>query len=354
MKNVYFTVGPSQLYPTVAKHVSTAIKQDIPSLNHRGKEFKEIYRHASEMLRKLMNIPQGHHIFLVASGHEGMERILMNTVHKHSFHLVGGAFSEKFYNQALALGKKPEKIEVKPGAGLDFSKIKIPKRAEVICITQNETSTGVAISMNDIYALKKETPQVLIAIDIVSSVPYVTIDFKHIDMAFFSVQKGFGLPSGLGILIANNKAHKKTKLLASKKMPIGGYHDFLSLHEAALTSQTPETPNILNVYLLEKVVEDLLDHGVVKMRKETEEKAKLLYDYFDKHPRYQPFVVKEHRSPTTIVINTKGDTDKIVTKLAKKGYIVGKGYGKRKDDQIRIGNFPAHTLQQVKGLIASF
>jgi len=354
MKNTYFTVGPSQLYPTVAKHVAVAMKQDVPSLNHRGKEFKEIYKHTSEMLRKLMDIPESHHIFFVASGHEGMERILMNTVHKHSFHLVSGAFSKKFYAQALALSKKPEKIEVPTGTGFDFAKIKIPKHAEVICITQNETSTGVRINMSDIYALKKRTPQALIAMDIVSSAPYVTIDFRHIDMAFFSVQKGFGLPSGLGILIVSNKAIKKTKLLAGKKMPIGGYHDFLSLHESVLTSQTPETPNILNIYLLGKVTQDLLQYGVEKMRKETEEKAKLLYDFFDKHPKYKPFVTKEHRSPTTLVIDTKGDTEKIVAKLAKKGYGVSKGYGDRNEDQIRIANFPAQTLKQVKTLLASF
>jgi phosphoserine aminotransferase len=243
---------------------------------------------------------------------------------------------------------------VPTGTGFDFSKIKIPEHIEVICITQNETSTGVVINMNDIYVLKKKTPQTLIAIDIVSSAPYVTIDFKYIDMAFFSVQKGFGLPSGLGLLIVNNKAIKKTKLLAGKNLPIGGYHDFLSLYESVLTSQTPETPNILNIYLLGKVTQDLLAYGVEKMRKETEEKAKLLYAFFDKHPKYKPFVAKEHRSPTTLVINTKGDTEKIVTKLAKKGYAISKGYGDRNEDQIRIANFPAQTIKQVKGLLASF
>ena len=95
MKNVYFTVGPSQLYPTVKKHITAALKEDIPSLNHRGKEFKALYAQTDRALRKLLNIPQTHHIFFLASGHEGMERVLMNTVYKNSFHLVSGAFSEK-------------------------------------------------------------------------------------------------------------------------------------------------------------------------------------------------------------------------------------------------------------------
>ena len=123
MKNIYFTVGPSQLYPTVIKHIASAIKKDIPSLNHRGKEFKEIYQHTENMLRNILNIPQSSYVFFVSSGHEGMERVLMNTVYKHSFHLVSGAFSEKFYNQALGLKKQPKKIEILKGAGFDFKKI---------------------------------------------------------------------------------------------------------------------------------------------------------------------------------------------------------------------------------------
>ena len=351
MKNIYFTVGPSQLYPTVIKHIASAIKKDIPSLNHRGKEFKEIYQHTENMLRNILNIPQSSYVFFVSSGHEGMERVLMNTVYKHSFHLVSGAFSEKFYNQALGLKKQPKKIEILKGAGFDFKKIKISKNTEVICITQNETSTGVAINMRDIYSLKKIAPQALIAIDVVSSVPYVTIDFAQIDMAFFSVQKGFGLPSGLGVLIVNDKAIEKAKLLKDKNAVIGSYHDFLSLHKSFLKKQTPETPNILNIYLLGKVAEDLLHHGVEKMKKETEQKAKLLYDFFDNHSLYKPFVSPEHRSPTTIVINTQGDTEKILDKLKKRGYVVSRGYGERKEDQIRIANFPAHTIRQVKAFL---
>ena len=38
--------------------------------------------------------------------------------------------------------------------------------------------------------------------------------------------------------------------------------------------------------------------------------------------------------------------------LAAKGFIVGSGYGQNKTTQIRIANFPTHSVANVKRLIA--
>ena len=61
MKKIYFTVGPSQVYPTFEKHLLRAVKENIPSISHRGTQFKEIFASTAEGLKKLMNM------FLVAA-----------------------------------------------------------------------------------------------------------------------------------------------------------------------------------------------------------------------------------------------------------------------------------------------
>ncbi|MDZ7645884.1 MAG: hypothetical protein U5K54_01185 [Cytophagales bacterium] len=43
-----------------------------------------------------------------------------------------------------------------------------------------------------------------------------------------------------------------------------------------IKNQTPETPNALAIYLLGKVVQDLLRRGIQTIRKETEYKAAIL------------------------------------------------------------------------------
>lgn len=347
-----FTPGPSQLYPTVYGHVNTALAKNIGSISHRSKAFEEIFRAASESLRILLNIPRTHHIFFISSALEAMERIIENCVEKQSFHYVNGAFSKKWYEYAGQLGKKPEKKEIPFGQGFSFDSERIPKHTELICITHNETSTGVALGLKDIYALKKQYPNIPIAMDIVSSAPYSDIDFHYIDMAFFSVQKGFGMPAGLGVMIVNDGALEKAKSLQSRGISIGGYHGFPVLWKMAEKFQTPETPNVLALYVFGKVCGDFLKKGIGKIRKQTDEKTRMLYDFFDAHEEYKPFIKeKKFRSPTTIEIEVQGKSDEIVKRLSKKGIIVGKGYGDFKDSHIRIANFPAHTKREVKRII---
>ena len=79
MKKVFFTVGPSQLYQTVPQHIQTALDDYIPSISHRGQQFKEIYKNTAESLRQLMDIPSTHHVFFLGSSVEAMERCIENT-----------------------------------------------------------------------------------------------------------------------------------------------------------------------------------------------------------------------------------------------------------------------------------
>jgi len=54
---------------------------------------------------------------------------------------------------------------------------------------------------------------------------------------------------------------------------------------------------------------------------------------------------------TTIVANTTmlpGDINKILEPFDMS---VGAGYGSKKETQIRIANFPAHSLEQVQKLV---
>jgi len=354
MKKIFFTCGPSQLYPTVEKHIQKALNNNIPSLSHRSVKFQEIYKSTQDKLRKFLRIPKGHHIFFLASSLESMERIIENCVDKHSFHFVNGAFSRKFYQFAKMLKKDLLKYEAADGKGFDVNKIKIPKNSELICVTHNETSTGVSIPLQYINKLKSDSSR-LIAVDIVSSVPYVKIDFSKVDITFFSVQKGFGLPAGMGVLLVNERAINKANFLAKKGNNIGSYHSFLSFLDKDKIFQTPETPNVLSIYLLGKVLDDMLEKGIDTIRKEIEEKAKLVYGFFDNHSRYIPFVIdKNFRSKTTIVIDVKGKAKEIVKKLTKIGFIVSSGYGQFKASHIRIANFPAHTIGNCKRLLSNF
>jgi phosphoserine aminotransferase len=353
MKKTYFTVGPTQLFPSLEKHIKSAIKENIGSLNHRGEDFEDLYRQTKSNLQKLLGIPKSYEIFFVSSGNEAMERILENTVEEESFHVITGDFSQKFFDFAKLLKKNPKKVIAKEGDGLSFEELNISKSAELICFTQNETSSGVWIPEKTIADAKRQNPATLVAVDIVSSVPQVNLDYNKTDCVFFSVQKGFGLPPGLGVLIVSPEAMEKSYYLEKKGNSIGTYHNFLTLKRYADMYQTPETPSVLHIYLFNKVIKDMLKIGIKKIRKQTLSKAELLYNFFDKHPFFKPFILdKTFRSPTIIIPVTGSKTKIVKKKLEKHGFIVGNGYGKYKESQIRIANFHAHPEKDIRKLIA--
>lgn len=351
MKKTFFTPGPSELYPTVYKHIKTAFEENIPSISHRSDAFHEIYQNSVSTFKKLYNVPKDYRIYFLSSATEGMERILENVVEKKSFHFVNGAFSELFFNTAQSLGIGAKKVQAKAGEGFDVEKIKIEKNAELICLTQNETSTGVSTPMNDIYTIKKNNEKMLLALDIVSSAPFVDIDFSKIDCTFFSVQKGFGLPAGLGVVILKPDVLEKVKYVKKKKKSLGSFHTFENLQKYYEKNETPETPNVLGIYLFGKVCEDLYKKGLKVIRKETIEKAKNLFNVVNTAKTYSIFVKEEMcRSKTVIVLDVESGSKSLINFVKEKGYVVGSGYRDLKDRQIRIANFPQHSIKHTNNL----
>jgi phosphoserine aminotransferase len=349
-KKVFFTPGPSGLYYTVEEHIKQALKEYVPSISHRSKAFEAIYAEAVENVKLLLNIPKEHHIFFTGSATEIWERIIQNLVARESYHLVNGSFSKRFQEISSELGKVAHTFKSEEGTCPNINQMLVGETNELIAICQNETSTGAALPLDDIYTLRKAFPEMLLAVDAVSSLPYINLDFKQIDTAYFSVQKGFGLPAGLGVWIMNKKCIEKARSLEDS-YHIGTYHSIPSLLEKGMKNQTPETPNVLGLYLLGKVAGDMLHKGIDQIRRETEYKAAVLYNAIENSPLLSPFVKDpNHRSKTVIVAETKSSSKEIISRLSQKGLIVGSGYGGFKEKQIRIANFPTHSKEHIEML----
>jgi len=355
MDRIFFTVGPTEVFPDVKNLYNEALENKLFSISHRSKEFEEIYQFTVSSLKKLLCIPDDFYVFFLSSATECMERVIENLVEKESFHFVNGYFAKRFYEISKQLKKNPKSTDTEFGTGFDFDNITIPAGAEIVCITQNETSTGVAIPADMIYDLKKRFPEKLFVIDAVTSVPYINFNFEFIDAAFFSVQKGFGMPPGLGVLIVNKKCISKAQSLAEKGCNIGSYNNFQKLALNADKNQTTMTPNIPAIFVLGKICDKMNKISISNIREEIKKRANLAYNFFDKHNKVRPFVKdKIWRSDTTIELDVDGDTEKIMYKLAYNGLIVSGGYSDYNGKHIRIGNFPVHTSQDYLNLIYYF
>ena len=352
MKPIFFTPGPAPLYPGVERFIHHALRDSIPSISHRSKKYVSIHEETVENLRLLFGLPEDYYIFFHASATEIWERLIQNCVTKKSFHFVNGSFSERFYKTSLSLNREAIKFEKAWGKGfLDF-KEEIPEEVEMINFTQNETSTGVRTPEPFIHLFKDQYPDALITVDMVSSAPIPRMDWKMIDAAYFSVQKCFGLPAGLGVLLLNEKCMEKARKRKAEGHSIGSYHSFTSQFDKYKVNQTVETPNVLGIYLLGKVLRSMLEKGLETIRLETTRKASKLYDYLDTRSTWSAFVADpELRSPTVVVANIPEGSDDLLQGLENNGFILGNGYGKMKGKQVRIANFPGVSLGQIEQLL---
>lgn len=343
----FFTPGPSQIYFTVEGHLKTALQENVPSISHRGAAFKEIFASARNSLKALLGLPDGFDIYFTSSANQIWERIIQNLIQEKSHHFVNGAFSKKFYDFAKLYQKNP--TITKSEDGRDFDSLAIENKTELIAVTLNETSTGFAFDQEKLKALRSKYPDKLIAADGVSAFPAVPFDFQLVDTAYFSVQKCFGLPAGLGVWIVNKNCHQKHEALKKAGLATGSYHDLATLRKSGLQNQTPETPNILGIYLLGKVAEDMIRKTTKAIQAETAYKAAILYQAIENSGVLKPFVPdKQTKSKTVIVAECADGNSEVLEKMEKQGWIVAKGYGSYKNSHIRIANFPTTGKEQME------
>jgi phosphoserine aminotransferase len=329
-----------------------AWNKDVMSISHRGMAFSDIYRRADGALRNVMGVPENWQIMFVGSATEAMERITQGVVDNRSHHYVDGAFSKKWLSIAKALEKEVTSVTVPDGSGFGQDIMGIPEDVELLCITHNETSTGVMWPEDTLAGVARGS-RALVALDVVSSAPMVPIDFTKFDAVFLSVQKAFGLPAGLGVLMAGPGLLGRADDLLSRGLSVGSYHSLPELATAARKFQTPATPNVQAIYLLGRVAEDMAETGIEALQAENQHRAEILYDVLNSSRELEPFVQDgEWRSQTVVVTGVRGGNDKLHGQLADRGLIIGKGYKPYGDEHLRIANFPSIDQEEFDRVVS--
>ncbi len=351
-QQLYFTPGPSQMYPTVESHVKNAFTEGIPSLSHRSKAFEKMYQEAKENLFELLDVSAEYQILFTTSATAIWDILSLNAIEKKGAHMVNGSFSQRFFETTLEWGKQSRSISISEGESFSVVDLKTAPDEEILGLILNETSTGVSMPSSFISEIRHQSPHALIVADGVSAFPHYKIDFKCIDAAYFSVQKGFGLPAGLGVLLAGPALIEKAQTLKAKGGITGSYLSLPGMVSKSKGFQTNETPNVLGIYLFGKVLQDMLEKGIASTRSETAEKAAMMYNFLERNKNFSAFVQDpEFRSETVIVANVESGSAALIERLSSKGFILASGYGKFKDSQIRIANFPSVSVDSMSKLI---
>lgn len=336
---INFYPGPSKIYTELEAFTSEAFQSGILSMNHRSDAFMEMLEQTVSLLKEKLLIPQDYAVCLVSSATECWEIIAQSLAESRSYHLYNGAFGEKWYSYTRKLFPRAQAVEFDvncPPGRFTYSKT----TNALLCLTHNETSNGSAIPADSLRDLRKHFNG-LIAVDATSSMAGVTLEWNQADIWFASVQKCFGLPPGLGILILSPEAIDQANRLNENSH----YNSLRFLLDNFSKNQTPYTPNTLGIYLLNRILGQGPAIGETAAR--ISERALSWYSFFENSTLSALVSTPILRSETVIAIHSgEDDIARIKQAAVKEGIILGNGYGAWKKSTLRIANFPAITNEE--------
>lgn len=356
-----FTTGPTRLHPRVPAEIEAALAEGLPSWSHRSPEFRREVERCREALAALLGMPDGWRVLLVGSASEAMERIIQGVRPESSLHLLNGAFARRFRDIAGALGVATRAIKVDDGRGFGAEAARRVQAdlddhpgTGLVALTQNETSTGVRIPSDVVHEIGDvvRASGALVAVDLVSGWPVEPVDPARIDAGFLSVQKAFGLPAGLGVIVASPALVERSRRLQREGRSVGGYFHLPALADAADRNETVATPNMLAVRLLGRVAEHYLAEGLDSIRAATDRRAAGFWQAIEDLPGIHPFVAESgERSRTILVVDVDGGSAPLRSRLQERGIVTSDGYGRLSGRHLRVANFPMHTDRHCTKLI---
>lgn len=349
---ISFYPGPSRVYDEVPGYVKDAHRKGLLSMNHRSEEFMDLYKKTTRYLHEKLHIPSNYHIFFTSSATECWEIIAQSLVEKQSIHIFNGSFGEKWFDYTKRLQKETHAVPFDREKAL-LAREHLYETGDLICLTQNETSNGTQVHCRSIADIKSANPDHLVAVDATSSMGGIALDFKAADVWFASVQKCFGLPAGLAILICSPRAMDRIEKIGEQSH----YNSLTLLKKMEVLHQTSYTPNVLCIYLLMRVLRDA--RQIEKTEKKIIKRQEQWMDFLSGAKRLQPLIANQNvQSHTVIPMVADAEHLLAVKKAARKnGFLLGEGYGPLKGTSIRIANFPAlksNEIRELKKVLSAF
>jgi aspartate aminotransferase-like enzyme len=172
-------------------------------------------------------------------------------------------------------------------------------------------------------------------------------DAWALDFVFTGSQKALAIPPGLAFGVASSGfiEHAATRPLR------GTYFDLVEFEKYARANQTPNTPAVSLLYALDAQLRDVAAEGVearwarhAAMQATTIAWVEQLAREVD--PAFTVLAPAGARSPTVtcVTVPARVPAPRIVEATARRGIVIGSGYGALKSATFRIGHMGDHDV----------
>jgi aspartate aminotransferase-like enzyme len=329
-----------------------------PMIAHRGRAFEELFARLEAGLRDVFLTARP--VYICASSASGlMEGAVRNAPPGPLLSLVNGAFASRFAKIAKACAREVDVVDVPWGQTFDLNEVErrlAARRYAAVTVVHSETSTGVLTDVRAVTELAHRHDAFCI-VDSVTGIAGAELRFDEwgLDFVLTGSQKALALPPGLAFGAASAEFVRRARTVPDR----GLYFDVVEYEEFAAKNQTPATPALSLLYCLEAQLADILREGIerrwerhAQMRDATAAWLKRAVTRVDLE--IDILAPEGHRSPTvsTITLPDGLKSADVVDAVARRGFVIGSGYGKLKDTTIRIGHMGDHTLETLRPCLA--
>ena len=347
MKKHNFYAGPSILSEYTIKNTAEAILNfadtglSILEVSHRSKEFTAVIEEAAQMVKELLEVPEGYHVLFLGGG-ASMQFCMVpfNILKKKAAYLETGTWAVNAIKEAKLFG---EVDVVASSKDANFSYIPkdfvIPTDADYFHFTTNNTIFGTEVR-KDI-----DSPVPLVA-DMSSDIFSRPVDVSKYDIIYAGAQKNLA-PSGVTIAIVKEDALGKVE----RAIPT-----MLDYRTHIKKGSMFNTPPVLPIYSALQTLKYYKSLGGLKeIEKMDIAKATKLYDAIDSSKLFQGTAAVEDRSIMNVCFVMKPEyvelEKEFVEFAASKGMVGIKGH--RSVGGFRASIYNALPMESVDALVAA-
>lgn len=348
----FFLPGPTEVRAEVLE------AQLRPMIGHRGKPMEQLIAEMQPALRDVFRTSRP--VVIATSSATGlMEAAVRNGARRRVLSLVNGAFSERFYQIALACGLEADALRVPLGDAHDPDRVAAALHGgsyDAVTVVHSETATGVLNPIAEIARVVHEAGDVVVLVDSVTGIAGAPVetDGWALDMVLTGSQKALALPPGLALGVANDAVLARAREARGR----GIYFDLVEFEKYLAKHQTPNTPALSLFYALEVQLRHIAAEGIEARWARHAAMAERCWQWADDMTQHGiPVGVLAppgFRSPTVTCLTLPPGTTgpAVASAMAARGWTIGAGYGELKDATIRIGHMGDHTVAELDALLA--
>ncbi|MCB9227771.1 MAG: alanine--glyoxylate aminotransferase family protein [Chitinophagales bacterium] len=356
-RNLLMIPGPIEFEPEVLRAMS------IKTASHVAPNFIETFGNCLDMIQKIWQAPTGQAFIVAGSGTLAMDMAAANITEQGDKVLVlsTGYFGKRYKDIFDRYGAKTTIIETPIGETIDLNTIENELKKgiyKIISITHVDTSTGVLTDAKNIAAIANKY-NVLSVLDGVCSVAAEEIAQEEwgIDVVLTASQKAIGVPPGLALLVASEKAINVWK---NRTTPVQNYYaDFANWLPImkAYQERRPSyfgTPAVNLINALEVSLKQILAEGLQNRFARHKNLATLFRTELKKLGfKYVPTKDKHTANTLSAVYYpTHVNGNDFRKKLAKNNIIVAGGLlPEIKEQYFRVGHMGAVTENDIVAVI---